>query len=178
VKPKADMETVPSYAAGAARAPNTKAAPRPSSSSHSVENTSTECSSAVAHLLRYAHRLGNSNTVLRDTYSVLSRVGRRAACSARAERPTCFIGVTSRSRRYTQVEVRDRVEETRHDRQLGRVDEGSQGGRLLGDGSPYWLRGADRSVVVSMTASRSRASCPIVLLTAQPRRERPSPRRS
>jgi hypothetical protein len=59
----------------------------------SVENTSTECSSAVAHLLRYAHLLGNSNTVLRDTYSVLSRVGRRAACSARAERPTCSIGV-------------------------------------------------------------------------------------
>src|ERR1700739_4904647 len=41
------------------------------------------------------------------------------------------------------VEVRDRVEETRHDWQLRRVDEGSQGGRLLCDESPYWFRGAD-----------------------------------
>src|SRR6185312_1108514 len=41
------------------------------------------------------------------------------------------------------VEVRDRVEETRHDWQLRSVDQGSQAGRLLGDESPYWLRSAD-----------------------------------
>ena len=41
------------------------------------------------------------------------------------------------------VEVRDRVQETRHDWQLRSGDEGRQGGRLLGGQSPYWLGGAD-----------------------------------
>ena len=41
------------------------------------------------------------------------------------------------------VEVRDRVEETRQDWQLRRVNESSQGRRLLCAKSPYWFRGAD-----------------------------------
>jgi len=41
------------------------------------------------------------------------------------------------------VEVRDRVEETRQDWQLRRVDEGSQGVRLLCDEPPNWFRSAD-----------------------------------
>ena len=41
------------------------------------------------------------------------------------------------------VEVRDGVEESRHDWQLRCVDEGSQGGSLLCDESPYWFGRAD-----------------------------------
>jgi len=60
------------------------------------------------------------------------------------------------------IEVRDRVEETRQDWQLRRVDEASQGGRLLCDGSPYWLHGADcggadRSGKGGMWAARAHA---------------------
>ena len=81
--------------------------------------------------LRRGDRGGNGRRMVRRRDPIHGSTHDECRCAAEGSVSCCA------------VEVRDRAEETRQDWQVRRVDEGSQGGRLLRDESPYWFRGAD-----------------------------------
>ena len=81
--------------------------------------------------LRCGDRSGNGRRMVRRRDPIHGSAHDEGRCAAEGSVSCCA------------VEVRDRVEEARHDWQMRRVDKGRQGRRLLCDQSPYWFRGAD-----------------------------------